>query len=83
MVLWTFSHGMAHPRVMECRRERTKIGFHDSGAPSIHPVMASAVLRYIDANIDCVHLDPPCAIGLALRPKRLFGFDGTADEVPR
>ena len=26
MVLWTFSHGMAHPRVMECRRERTKIG---------------------------------------------------------
>jgi hypothetical protein len=26
MVLWTFSHAMAHPRVMECRGERTKIG---------------------------------------------------------
>ena len=25
----------------------------------------------------------PCASGLALRPKRLFGFDGTADEDPR
>jgi len=23
-----------------------------------------------------------CATGLALRPPRLFGFDGTADEVP-
>src|SRR5208283_1182004 len=25
----------------------------------------------------------PCANGLALRPQRLFGFDGTADEDPR
>src|SRR5208337_1510918 len=24
----------------------------------------------------------PCASGLALRPKRLFGFDGTSDEDP-
>ena len=24
----------------------------------------------------------PCLIGLRLRPRRLFGFDGTADEIP-
>jgi len=24
----------------------------------------------------------PCAIELALRPKRLFGFDGTTGEAP-
>jgi hypothetical protein len=26
---------------------------------------------------------PPCATGLALRPKRLFGFDGKTDGEPR
>ncbi len=30
----------------------------------------------------CVHLVLPCASGLRLRPKRLFGFDGTADGDP-
>src|SRR5208282_2980906 len=41
------------------------------------------ILRNIDSDNDRVHLIPPCASGLAVRPKRLFGFDGTAGENPR
>ena len=41
------------------------------------------IFRNVDADNDGVHPDPILAqAGFAERPKRLFGFDGTAGEDP-